>query len=41
MPGTTGWPAGLSLLLPRLNTHLVPWVADGKARVPLVDELRW
>jgi nucleoside-diphosphate-sugar epimerase len=27
----------LSLLLPRLKTHLVPWVADGKARVPLVD----
>lgn len=27
----------LSLLLPRLKTHLVPWVAGGKARVPLVD----
>ena len=27
----------LSLLVPRLRTHLVPWVAGGKARVPLVD----
>ena len=27
----------LSLLLPRLKTHLVPWVSGGKARVPLVD----
>ncbi len=27
----------LSLLVPRLKTHLVPWVAGGKARVPLVD----
>ncbi len=27
----------LSLLLPRLRTHLVPWVAGGRARVPLVD----
>jgi len=27
----------LSLLLPRLKTHMVPWVAGGKARVPLVD----
>jgi len=27
----------LSLLIPRLKTHLVPWVAGGKARVPLVD----
>lgn len=27
----------LSLLIPRLKTHLVPWVARGKARVPLVD----
>ncbi|GMQ86965.1 MAG: NAD(P)-dependent oxidoreductase [Gammaproteobacteria bacterium] len=27
----------LSLMLPRLKTHLVPWVAGGKARVPLVD----
>ena len=27
----------LSLVLPRLKTHLVPWVAGGKARVPLVD----
>lgn len=27
----------LSLLLPRLKTHFVPWVAGGKARVPLVD----
>jgi len=27
----------LSLLLPRLKTHGVPWVAGGKARVPLVD----
>lgn len=26
----------LSLLLPRLKTHMVPWVARGKARVPLV-----
>ena len=37
MPATTSWPPGLSLLLPRLNTHLVPWVAGGKARVPLVE----
>ena len=27
----------LSLLFPRLKTHLVPWVAGGKARVPLID----
>jgi len=27
----------LSLLLPRLKTHMVPWVAGGKARIPLVD----
>jgi hypothetical protein len=27
----------LSLLLPRLKTYLVPWVAGGKSRVPLVD----
>ncbi len=27
----------LSLFLPRLKTHLVPWVAGGKSRVPLVD----
>ncbi len=27
----------LSLLYPRLKTHLVPWVAGGKARVPLID----
>lgn len=27
----------LSLLFPRLKTHLVPWVAGGRARVPLVD----
>jgi len=27
----------LSLLVPRLKTHLVPWVAGGNARVPLVD----
>ncbi len=27
----------LSLLHPRLKTHLVPWVAGGKSRVPLVD----
>lgn len=27
----------LSLLVPRLKTHMVPWVAGGKARVPLVD----
>lgn len=27
----------LSLLVPRLRTHLVPWVAGGKGRVPLVD----
>jgi len=26
----------LSLLLPRLKTHMVPWVSKGKARVPLV-----
>jgi len=26
----------LSLLIPRLKTHMVPWVAGGKARVPLV-----
>ena len=26
----------LSLLLPRLKTHMVPWVAKGKSRVPLV-----
>ena len=26
----------LSLLLPRLKTHLVPWVGGGKARQPLV-----
>ena len=31
----------LSLLLPRLKTHLVPWVAGGKARVPLVDGERY
>lgn len=27
----------LSLLLPRLRTHLVPWIAGGRHRVPLVD----
>lgn len=27
----------LSLLLPRLRTHMVPWVAGGKGRLPLVD----
>ncbi len=27
----------LSLLYPRLKTHLVPWVAGGKTRVPLTD----
>ncbi|VAW55877.1 hypothetical protein MNBD_GAMMA07-2559 [hydrothermal vent metagenome] len=27
----------LSLLLPRLKTYMVPWVAGGKARVPLID----
>jgi len=27
----------LSLLLPRLKTHMVPWVDGGRARVPLVD----
>ena len=27
----------LSLLFPRLKTHMVPWVAGGKTRVPLVD----
>jgi nucleoside-diphosphate-sugar epimerase len=27
----------LSLLLPRLKTHLVPWVAGGRAHAPLVD----
>ncbi len=27
----------LSLVLPRLKTHMVPWVGGGKARVPLVD----
>ena len=27
----------LSILMPRLRTHLVPWVAGGRARVPLVD----
>ncbi|MEN8131455.1 MAG: NAD(P)-dependent oxidoreductase, partial [Pseudomonadota bacterium] len=27
----------LSLMFPRLKTHLVPWVAGGKARVPLID----
>ncbi len=27
----------LSLLLPRLKTHLVPWVAGGHARLPLTD----
>lgn len=26
----------LSLLLPRLKTHMVPWVAGGRARVPFV-----
>ncbi|MCG8428737.1 MAG: NAD(P)-dependent oxidoreductase, partial [Chromatiales bacterium] len=27
----------LPILLPRLKTHLVPWVAGGKTHVPLVD----
>lgn len=27
----------LSLLLPRLKTHLVPWIDHGRARVPLTD----
>lgn len=27
----------LSLLYPRLKTHLVPWVAGARARVPLID----
>jgi len=27
----------LSLLLPRLKTHMVPWISGGKTRVPLVD----
>jgi nucleoside-diphosphate-sugar epimerase len=27
----------LSLLLPRLRTHMVPWVGGGRARLPLVD----
>lgn len=27
----------LSALLPRLRTHLVPWVAGGRGRLPLVD----
>lgn len=27
----------LSILIPRLRTHLVPWVAGANARVPIVD----
>lgn len=27
----------LSLFIPRLKTHMVPWVSGGKARVPIVD----
>jgi len=27
----------LSLLLPRLKTHMVPWVDNGKARVPFIS----
>jgi len=27
----------LSLFVPRLKTHMVPWVSGGKARVPIVD----
>ncbi len=27
----------LPLLLPRLKTHLVPWVADGKTSMPIID----
>ncbi|MGH8006855.1 MAG: NAD-dependent epimerase/dehydratase family protein [Candidatus Binatia bacterium] len=27
----------LPILLPRLKTHLVPWVAGGKTKLPLVD----
>jgi len=27
----------LSLFIPRLKTHMVPWVSGGKSRVPVVD----
>jgi nucleoside-diphosphate-sugar epimerase len=27
----------LPILLPRLKTHLVPWVADGKTSLPVID----
>ena len=27
----------LPILLPRLKTHLVPWVASGKTHIPLID----
>jgi len=27
----------LPILLPRLKTHLVPWIAGGRTRIPLID----